>query len=360
MLTRRPGLFLLRLLLICLFAPFVCAAQVPSATVSAALSKGDALAAHQQFEEALNAYREADNLSNHTCADCYLRIANRELDLGKIANALHDFERTAETAGDDGLLAAEAHLVRGQVLSGVAADSSDPNLKQAEQEFRAPISLGSQKTKAHFCLGVLLLGEGRDKEGIAELKAYISGPLANPRYVDRAKLLIAEPSRARRPETEDFSFTSLEGERISKDSLRGSVVLLDFWGSWCPPCRESIPMISDLHRKFAGKSFRLVGISSDDDERSWREFIAAHHMDWPEYIDLDRRVLSIFEINAFPTFIILGRDGTIRFRQSGLGQNSEQDLEKAINAALGMPLTANPSVASGTPTVPAASFGRRR
>lgn len=332
-------------------------------SVTAALSRGDAFSKQQDYEHALEAYRQADTLADHACPDCYMGIANAELMLGDLPGAVQDFGRAAETAGDDRVLAAEAHMIRGQVLSAMASDPADTKLKQAEKEFRTALSVSPKKSQARFYLGVLLLGENRDSEGVAELKAYISGPFVNPKYEDRAKRLIADPSRARLPQSEDFSFTTLEGDKISRDGLRGDVVLLDFWGSWCPPCRQSVPMLSDLHQKFAGKSFQMVGISSDDNERTWREFIAAHQMNWPEYIDLDGRVLAIFENTAFPTFVVLDRDGGIQFRQSGLGADTETELETAINGALRRPFTGNASTkeektsvnSAAASTAPAAS-----
>lgn len=266
-----PFLLLLAAFLVSI-ASTVCYGQETD-SVASALSRADALATQQKFEEALDAYREADKLSGHTCSDCYLRIATTELLLGDLSSAADDSARAAKTAGDDRVLEADAHLLRGQVLSAMASEPTDPKLTEAEREFRQAISASSKNSKARFSLALLLLGQGRDAEGVAELKAYISGPFANPRYVDRAKRLIADPNRARAPASDDFSFTTLEGETISKEALHGKVVLLDFWGTWCPPCRESVSILQDLHERFAGKSFQLVGISSDNDENTWRSFI---------------------------------------------------------------------------------------
>ena len=104
---------------------------------------------------------------------------------------------------------------------------------------------------------------------------------ANPATVAEAKLVIANPIRARMPFAPNFSFTMQDHQTISNASLRGKVVLLDFWGTWCPPCRESVPTLRDLNKKYSGKAFQLVGVSSDDDD-VWKTFIQAQHMDWPD------------------------------------------------------------------------------
>ena len=339
--------------LISLSSP-LCRGQEP-ASVASALSRANALATQQQFEAALAAYRDADTLSGHTCADCYLHIANAELMLGDLSGAEADCARAAKAAGDDRVLEADAHVLRGQILEAMAGESSDSKIAEAEREFRAAIAASSKNSKARFALALLLLGQGRDADGVAELKAYISGPFANPRYVDRAKRLIADPTRARAPASDNFSFKTIEGETVSKESLHGKVALLDFWGTWCPPCRASVPILQEVHEKFAGKAFQLVGISSDQDESAWRNFIASHHMNWSEFIDLDGQVQSIFEINAFPTFIVLDRDGGIEFRESGVGAATQNELEAAINSALRKPVSTKPPLTSaGTQVSPAA------
>jgi thiol-disulfide isomerase/thioredoxin len=315
-----------------------------------AIDRADELSQQNKFQEALDAYREADRISNHTCPDCYLGMVNMECQLGDIAGALQDASRAESAAGRNGIVASQACEVRGKLLVATASGPEDAKVKEAETEWRKAISLNPKKSTVRFELGMLLLEEGRDTEGVAELKAYVSGPLASPRYVDRANRLIVDPSRARALPAEDFSFATLDGGTISKTGLHGKVVLLDFWGSWCPPCRESVPMLVDLHQKFAGHPFEIVGISSDFDEEAWKAFVAANHMSWPEYIDLDGQMSKLFEVPGFPTYVLLDRDGVIAFRQTGLSSDTGKDIEGAINHALTKPFTALPAVA----TAPAA------
>jgi thiol-disulfide isomerase/thioredoxin len=347
-----------------LFIVLVAAASSPPAksqgetqAVLDAIDHADELDRHDKFQEALDAYREADRISNHTCADCYLGMVNMECRLGDIPGALEDASRAEIAAGPDRIVGAQACEVRAKLLLATSNGPEDAKVKEAESQLRQAISLDPKKSMVRLELGMLLLQEGRDTEGVAELKAYVSGPLASPRYVDRANRIIADPSRARALPSEDFSFATLDGGTISKAGLHGKVVLLDFWGSWCPPCRESVPMLIDLHHKFAGHPFEIVGISSDFDEEAWKAFVAAHNMSWPEYIDLDGQVSKLFEVPGYPTYVLLDRDGVIAYRQTGLGADSEKDIEGAINRALTKSFTALPAVAVATtaPT-PAANW----
>src|SRR5215218_1784706 len=96
------------------------------------------------------------------------------------------------------------------------------------------------------------------------------------------------PRRARENYAPDFSFTSSEGEHIALGDLRGKVVLLDFWGTWCPPCVDSVPELRTLHKCYSNEPwFVLIGISSDNDEEKWQEFTVKNKMIWPQYRDRD-------------------------------------------------------------------------
>jgi len=337
--------------------------QDESQAVLDAIDRADAFSTQHQYQQALEAYREADRISNHTCADCLLGMVNMECYLGDFDSALDDAKRAQTVAGSDRMVAAQACEVRARLLASTASSFGDARIKEAESQLRQALVLNPKKSNVRFDLGVLLLEEGRDAEGVAELKAYVSGPLASPRYVDRANRLIADPGRARALPSEDFSFSTLGGGTISKAGLRGKVVLLDFWASWCGPCRESLPAIADLHQKFASNgSFEIVGISADDDEAAWKSFIAAHHMSWPQNIDLDGQVGRLFEVPGYPTYVLLDRDGAIAFRQTGFSSDSESNIAMAINRALAKPVMAQPtagaaSIATAAPALPATGPG---
>ncbi len=211
---------------------------------------------------------------------------------------------------------------------------TDKKLKEAEDEIRQALALDSASGLARYDLGFVLLKQERDPEGIAELNAFLGMPGADSETVAEARRMVANPLRARAPFAPDFSFTTNQNQDLSNAALRGKVVLVDFWGTWCPPCRESVPFLRNLTKKYTGKAFQLVSISSDDDEDVWKTFIKAERMDWPQYIDFEGGVLHSFKVDSFPTFVVLDKDGVIRLRQSGEGPTTEGDLEDAINKYL--------------------------
>lgn len=336
------------LIFFCVLTGTLAANDKDAASVAPLLAEGDKLFAKKQFEKAMEAYRKADKDSHHTCAECYLRMVRVEKYTGNLSMALDDAKHAVKAAGDDKKQAAMAHMVRGALLSQMAGKPKDKKLKEAEDEYRQALALDPAQVSAHFSLGFILLRQERDADGIAELNAYIGLPGADPKTIQKARTIIADPIRAREPFAPDFSFATLEGETISNSALRGKVVLLDFWGTWCPPCRESVPTLVNIHKKFSDRPFQIVGVSSDTDEDKWKTFIAANKMTWPEYIDLPGSVEALFDIHEFPTYIVLDRNGVIQMRQSGWDIEIAGQLEEAINKALKKPYNAENTPATAT------------
>ena len=311
-----------------------------AATVAPLIALGDQFLAKKQFEKAMEAYKKADKDSHHTRAQCYLRMVRVEKYTGDLSAALDDAKHAVKAAGDDKKLAATAHMARGALLAQMAGKAKDKKLKEAEDEFRQALASDPTQQSAHYSLGVVLMRQERDADGIAELNVYVASPGAGPKTIEKARAMIAEPIRAGEPFAPDFSFVTLEGETISNSGLRGKVVLLDFWGTWCPPCRASVPTLVNIHKKFSDRPFQIVGVSSDTDEDKWKTFVAANKMTWPEYIDLPGSVEALFEVHEFPTYIVIDRSGVIQMRQSGLDNETGAQIEDAINKALKKPYNA--------------------
>jgi thiol-disulfide isomerase/thioredoxin len=314
--------------------PVVAVAQSSSDPIQQALSQGDLYQSKHKYELAQEAYRKADKASHHTSAEAYLKLAAMDRKLGDFSSSLDDTKKALKAAGDNKGLATRARLAHANLLVQTSSKPGDKKLREAEADIREAIALEPSNAVARYNLGYVLLRQEKDPEGIAELNTFLGLPGVNENDLAEAQRMIANPIRAREPFAPDFSFTSHQRQLVSNASLRGKVVLMDFWGTWCPPCRESVPTLQNLQKKYAGKGFELVSVSSDDDEDVWRTFIEAQKMNWTEYIDLTGELLERFKIESFPTYIVLDKDGVMRFRQSGLGDATQQELEDAINKAL--------------------------
>jgi len=317
-----------------LFPAGIVLAQADSEAFKQAMARGDLYESKRKYDLALGAYQLADKLAHHQSAACILRIAIAEQKLGDFPSALDDTKKAIKTAGNDRTTAIEAHMMRASLLVGMSSKPTDKKLKEAETDTREAIALEPDLALAYFNLGTILLKQERDSEGVAELNRALGMTGLRGSVAAEAKRFIASPIRAREPFAPDFHFVTKENQTYNNASLRGKVVLLDFWATWCPPCRESVPVIKSLNKKYASKGLVLVGISSDDDEDVWLAYTASMKMDWQEYIDSSDEVNSAFHIESIPTYIVIDKDGVIRYRQSGFGNQVEPELDEAISKAL--------------------------
>lgn len=292
--------------------------------------KGLALLRRGQFEEALKSFKRANEKRGKKSAECFFGMARAYQGLGAYKNVIESSEKMILFSGDDLKMQAQAYNLKGSALQALAENKDQKKLKDAEAAFRQGIALDADLPILYFNLGFVLMQQNRDQEGIAELNKYLELQPGESN-VELTQKLIDNPRRAREAYAPDFSITTSEGEHITLEDLRGKVIVLDFWGTWCPPCVESIPSLRNLHKKFAKEpSFVLIGISSDNDESEWRAFTAKEKMIWPQYWDRDRQIQRAFGVNAFPTYIVIDHEGIMRFRSSGTSWDSSANLQDAI------------------------------
>jgi len=110
----------------------------------------------------------------------------------------------------------------------------------------------------------------------------------------------------------NVSLVNPEGKILSLDSLRGKVVLLDFWATWCGPCRGEIPFLKQAYAKYKSKGFEIFSVSSDRDVEAWKRFIKAQEMNWQHVIESSNAEASrIYMVNSIPRTYLLDRDGKI-------------------------------------------------
>ena len=149
----------------------------------------------------------------------------------------------------------------------------------------------------------------------------------------------------------DFQLGALRGPRVVLGDLRGKVVLLDFWATWCAPCRAAIPELKALAREMAGEPFVLIGISEERNPRKLEEFALAHGMDWRlAWDDLQRVTRALYKVRSFPTYVLIGPDGRILHVQSGWSGRAGRKLQDRVREAVS---AARAAQAGGPPATPA-------
>ena len=294
------------------------------------LLKGKDLFRKRRYDDALKSFKRANEMRGKQSAECYSWMSETYLALEAYKNVIEAADKVLQFAGDDRQLLVKAYNNKGLALQASAERKDQKKLQASEAVFRQGLALENAPAILRYNLGVTLLQLNRDDEGIAEIKQYIK---LEPKgsYIETARKLVENPRRARENFAPDFSFTSLQGEYITLEDLKGKVVLLDFWGTWCPPCVESVPDLRQLHKRYANEpSFVLIGISSDHDEQAWRDFTEKNKMVWPQYRDENRRIQRAFGVHAFPTYIVIDHEGIVRFQSIGFSWQRAASLEDAV------------------------------
>jgi peroxiredoxin len=152
------------------------------------------------------------------------------------------------------------------------------------------------------------------------------------------------PELARARMAPAFAVTTIDGKRISMDDLQGKVVLIDFWATWCAPCREALPRIRDIARKFQGQPFVVLSVSVDDDQEEWKKFISKNEMVWPQYCDngFTGSVAKMFGVKEIPHTFTIDAEGVLQEEHVGDASiegkvkkliAKARDLQPAENAA---------------------------
>lgn len=126
---------------------------------------------------------------------------------------------------------------------------------------------------------------------------------------------------AQRPAAPQVAGTTLDGERLALSDLRGRVVVLNAWGSWCPPCREEAPQLARAAREFADQRVRFVGIDVRDSRQAATAFVREFDIPYPSWFDPDAQLLLRFRglipVHAIPTTVVIDPSGHIAARVVG-------------------------------------------
>ena len=129
----------------------------------------------------------------------------------------------------------------------------------------------------------------------------------------------------------DFKLPTSKGDSISLSQFRGKVVLLDFWASWCAPCKASFPMLAKLDRELGARGFQVVAIGIDEKPTAAEAFVKKLNPGFPTLHDLGQKLVRRVEVPTMPTSFLLGRDGKVRFIHRGFhGDRTESELRRQI------------------------------
>lgn len=147
---------------------------------------------------------------------------------------------------------------------------------------------------------------------------------------------IANPGRASEPRpAPDFSLTDLSGQKLSLSSYRGKVILLDFWATWCDPCKAEIPHFVDMQDRYGPQGLQVIGLSMDDDEQLVRDFRQQFKMNYPVAMGNPDLASQYGGILGLPITFTIDREGRIVSRH--IGATDPAVFEAEVRRLLGVP-----------------------
>ena len=132
----------------------------------------------------------------------------------------------------------------------------------------------------------------------------------------------------------DFTLRSADGRNVRLDELRGQVVLVNFWATWCGPCRDEMPRLDTLYQKYHKSGFVLLGVNVDDDPHTALATAAKLGVSFPVLLDTDKKVSKLYDLSTMPSTVVIDRDGKVRFLTRGFRSGTERDYEQQIRGLL--------------------------
>lgn len=131
----------------------------------------------------------------------------------------------------------------------------------------------------------------------------------------------------------DLSLTTDKG-KLSLKSLRGQVVYVDFWASWCGPCRKSFPWMNVLQKRYAKQGFRIIAVNVDEDQALARKFLADHPANFTVAFDPNGNAAEAFKVKGMPNSYLIDRQGRIHSSHIGFREKDTAAMEAEIKALL--------------------------
>jgi peroxiredoxin len=310
-------------------------ALIIAAVAVAALSWGafaqdDATAAYDQVSQDL---KDLNQKANQTRSiDAKLQIAD------EMASKLETFRKEYPDSPE----ALDALFQLGAIKQSIASAKQDKDSYGEAVRYLAQfvVAAPDQREKvayAHFYLAESYKAMGMFDDSEKEYQVVIdqfSG--VNPRLTQFAQMHLSDLSMERRlavgKEPIPFEVKGTKGETISPKKYKGKVLLLDFWATWCAPCKAEMPNVKKVYSKYNSKGFEIVGVSLDRSRQALDKYVAQNKIEWPQYFDgkyWNNEIATQYGVRQIPTTYLIDKKGKIRYK-SLRGRQLENAVEKLL------------------------------
>lgn len=148
-------------------------------------------------------------------------------------------------------------------------------------------------------------------------------------------LLLAVPAAANNAAgpAPDFALPARGGEQLSLGQFKGQVVMINFWATWCGPCRQEMPLLEGIYRKYKPMGFTMIGVNVEPDPKAAEEWLAKQSpVSFPVAFDTDSKVSKLYKVNGMPNSVIIDRKGNVRLLHRGYKPGDENTYLDQIRA----------------------------
>jgi peroxiredoxin len=128
----------------------------------------------------------------------------------------------------------------------------------------------------------------------------------------------------------NFTLKSNSGKNVKLSELRGQVILLNFWASWCGPCRQEMPLLEKLHKRYSALGFTVLGVNVEEDPRKAKTLLKDISVSFPILFDTSNKVSKQYKVSAMPSTVMIDRDGNMRYLHKGYKPGDEAQYKKWV------------------------------
>ena len=165
----------------------------------------------------------------------------------------------------------------------------------------------------------------------AKFKSWLRGATVAGTLATLAMTSMVGASSAIAP---SFTLPSRSGDTVSLAQLKGKVVMLNFWASWCGPCRQEMPLLDSMYKRYSSLGFTLVGVNVDANSKDAEAWLSKTPVSFPVLFDRDSKVSAMYDVKAMPSTVFIDRKGNVRYLHKGYKPGDEGEYLNQIRALL--------------------------